>query len=170
MLICGTPHNNRGTGFSLGRLIASAVLAAASLSAVTAPAVAAALPEGVWLNEPNFALQVFDCDGLLCGRVVWLRNVRDPKGQIQHDKLNPDPVLRQRLLCGLTVMWALRPNGENAWKNGWFYNPDDGKTYRINAQLHAPDTIVARVYVGIPLFGETRTLHRVPHLESAGWC
>jgi len=30
--------------------------------------------------------------------------------------------------------------------------------------------MVARIYVGIPLFGETRILRRGPHLSSEGWC
>ena len=32
------------------------------------------------------------------------------------------------------------------------------------------DTIVARIYLGIPLFGQTKTMDRVPHDTSAGWC
>jgi uncharacterized protein (DUF2147 family) len=124
----------------------------------------------VWFVEPDSALQIFDCGGLLCGSVVWLRNVRDPTGQIQRDKENPHPALRQRLLCGLTVLWGLRPSGAGKWTSGWFYNPDDGNTYRITAELRSPDTIVARIYLGIPLFGKTRTLRRVPRLDTEGWC
>ncbi len=158
-------------GLARPRFVRAALLAAALLPfAIRSPAVSAKIPEGIWLIEPNAVLQVFDCSGLLCGSVVWLRNIRDPAGHIQRDKYNPDPALRQRLLCGLTVLWGLQPSGENKWTSGWFYNPDDGKTYRITAELTSPDTIVARIYLGIPLFGETRTLRRVPRQESAGWC
>ena len=83
------------------RVLCAAVLAVALLSC-QAPraAIAAGIPKGVWLVEPDSALQIFDCSGLLCGKIVWLRNVRDPSGQIQRDKENRDPALRQRLLCG----------------------------------------------------------------------
>jgi hypothetical protein len=54
--------------------------------------------------------------------------------------------------------------------DGWFYNPDDGKTCSISARLVSPDVIKARVYVGFPLFGETKTLLRVAHGTSEGWC
>ena len=47
------------------------------------------------------------------------------------DKKNPDPALRQRPLCGLTIFWALRPAGPDRWTDGGFYNPDDGQTYSI---------------------------------------
>jgi hypothetical protein len=30
--------------------------------------------------------------------------------------------------------------------------------------------IVARIYLGIALFGESKILHRVPHGTSDGWC
>ena len=52
----------------------------------------------------------------------------------------------------------------------WLYNPDDGMTYRVRAELRSADTFVARIYFGIPLFGETWTLLRVPRLSSEGWC
>ena len=99
---------------------------------------------------------------------VWLRRPRDQAGQLDRDLKNPDPALRQRLLCGLTVFWAIRPAGPNEWTGGRFYNPEDGKTYRITAELRSADIIVARIYFGVPLFGETKTLMRVPRLTSEG--
>ncbi|HTH49226.1 MAG TPA: DUF2147 domain-containing protein [Candidatus Limnocylindria bacterium] len=128
------------------------------------------LPDGVWLMDGRVALQIFNCGGLLCGRILWLQIPRDPQGQLSHDKRNPDPALRARRLCGLTILWALRSDGRNRWEGGWLYNPDDGKTYRVSAKLSSPDLIVARVYLGIPFFGETKTLARVPHGTAEGWC
>jgi uncharacterized protein (DUF2147 family) len=169
---------SKAKAFLLCRFVSVCLLATALLSlGIPRPAVAAGIPEGVWLIEPttaslgaSIALQIFDCSGVLCGRVAWLRNVRDPTGQIQRDKFNPDPALRQRLLCGLTVFWGLRPVGEGKWTDGWFYDPDGGKTYRVSAVLRSSDTFVARIYLGIPFFGETRILRRVPQLRSEGWC
>lgn len=162
--------------FLLRRFVGACLLATALLSlGVPGPAVAAAIPEGVWLIGsttalPTTALQIFDCSGQLCGRVAWLRYFRDPTGQIQRDKKNPDPALRQRLLCGLTVFWGLRPDGDGKWAGGWFYDPVNGRTYSIAAVLRSSDTLVARIYLGIPLFGETRILSRIPRLSSEGWC
>ena len=95
---------------------------------------------------------------------------RDPQGQLDLDKKNPDPALRQRPLCGLTIFWSLRSTGPDRWTNGWFYNPKDGKTYNISAELRSATMIVARIYLGIALFGESKILHRVPHGTSDGWC
>jgi hypothetical protein len=62
---------------------------------------------------------------------------------------------RQRLLCGLTILYGLRPVGLDYWNGGTLYNPDDGRTYGISAKRPSPDPLVARICVNMPLFGET---------------
>ncbi len=149
--------------------VAALVTLIAWLAAPPIPA-QASIPQGVWLIDGKVAVQIFDCEGLLCGRILWLRKPRDPQGQFDVDKKNPDPALRQRRLCGLTILWGLRSLGPDRWGDGWFYNPDDGETYSISAHLASPDVITARIYVGFPLFGRTKILLRVAHGTSAGWC
>jgi uncharacterized protein (DUF2147 family) len=163
----------RSCARSLRRAACAALLVIASSSfAVPAAAVAAVVPaEGAWfIDGTGVAVQIFDCSGQICGRVVWLRMARDPVGQLARDDKNPDPVYRQRALCGLTVLRGMQPAGLNRWDGGSLYNPDDGKTYRVSGELRSADVFVARVYLGVPLFGETKTLLRVPRLTSEGWC
>lgn len=125
---------------------------------------------GVWLMKPDVAVQMFRCGDKMCGRVIWLRVPLDPEGLLKHDKLNPDPALRQRQACGLTIIWGLRATFPDRWENGRFYNPDDGKTYHLNVEFVSPNQIRARIYVLLPIFGETRDLVRVPRGISKGWC
>jgi uncharacterized protein (DUF2147 family) len=155
---------------SPGRLFRAAVLAAAIIC-FGAPRAEAqtAVPQGVWLIDRKVAIQVFDCADMVCGRILWLYKPRDAEGNLDLDKNNPDPLLRRRPLYGLTILWALRADGQRRWRDGWFYNPDDGKTYRVSAQLRSDDVLVARIYVGIPLFGKTKTMVRVPQGVTAGW-
>jgi uncharacterized protein (DUF2147 family) len=127
-------------------------------------------PEGTWLLANRVAIQVFECSGLLCGKIVWLVRPRTPAGQPDVDRLNPDPALRQRPLCGLTIIWGLQPDSPGHWSNGWLYDPQDGNTYDLTAELTAPDRISARVYRGVPLFGRTEILIRDPELSSDGRC
>jgi uncharacterized protein (DUF2147 family) len=133
-------------------------------------AMAAATPSGIWLMGRKVAVQMFDCSGMLCGRVVWLKKALDPQGLLKRDILNPDPALRQRQVCGPTIIWNLRPTGANHWEGGWFYNADDGTTYSARMELKSDDVIVARAYLGLPILGTNRTLIRVPMGTSAGWC
>ena len=150
----------------------TALLVAAFGMTLLAPIAAAiaAVPQGVWLIDAKVAVQIFDCSNLLCGRILWLEKPRNAQGQLDLDRKNPNPALRQRQLCGLTIFWGLHPAGPDHWTGGWFYNPDDGKTYNIAADLTSADTITARIYEGFRLFGETKILRRVPQGTSEGWC
>ena len=128
----------------------------------------ASVPGGTWMFANRVALQIFDCNGLLCGRIVWLLRPDNPAGQPDLDNLNPDPALRQRHLCGLTIVWGMAPNGQDHWSNGWLYDPKDGITYNITAELTSPSIITARVYRGTPLLGRTEILIRDPPRRSDG--
>jgi hypothetical protein len=61
--------------------------------------------------------------------------------------LDTDPAFRQRLLCGLTILGGLQPAGVDHWNSGSLYNPDDGETYRVSAELRSADVFVARMYL-----------------------
>jgi uncharacterized protein (DUF2147 family) len=155
----------------LRRTARAAWLVAALSSSFPVPGTAASamVPDGAWfIDGTGGAVQIFDCDGLLCGRIIWLWTARDIAGRPASDKKNPDPAFRQRLLCGLTILQGLQPAGLDHWNSGSLYNPDDGVTYRVSAELRSANVFVARIYLGVPVFGETKTLLRVPHLRSEG--
>jgi hypothetical protein len=90
---------------------------------------------------------------------------RDSVGRLARDNKNPDPLFRQRRPRGLTILQGLYPVGLDHWNSGSLYNPDDGTTYRVSAELRSADSFVARIYLGVPLFGETKTLLRVPRSQ-----
>jgi uncharacterized protein (DUF2147 family) len=129
-----------------------------------------AVPGGTWMFANRVALQFFDCSGQLCGRIVWLLRPDNPAGQPDLDYLNPDPALRQRHLCGLTIIWGMQPNGQDHWSNGSLYDPKDGITYNVTAELSSPSIITARVYRGILRLGRTEILIRDPPLRFDGRC
>ena len=147
-------------------------LLVATVIALIAPGVLAStdIPEGVWLIDKKAAVQIFGCNSLLCGRILWLQSPRDSAGQLSQDNKNRNPALRQRPLCGLTMLWNLRASGPDRWEGGRFYNPEDGKTHHVSAYLKSADMLVARIYLGMPAFGKTKVLHRVTHGTSEGWC
>jgi uncharacterized protein (DUF2147 family) len=93
-----------------------------------------------------------------------------PAGQPDLDLLNPDPALRHRHLCGLTIIWGMQPDGQGQWSNGWLYDPKDGDTYNVTAQILTVNTMSARVYRGMPLLGRTEILTRDPPLSFDGRC
>ena len=140
------------------------------LMTVGALPASAAVPGGTWMFANRVALQIFDCSGLLCGKIVWLLRPDHPAGQPDIDYLNPNPALRQRHLCGLTIIWGMQSNGQEQWSNGWLYDPKDGITYNVTAERTSPSMITARVYRGNPLLGRTEILVRDPPLRVDGRC
>ncbi|MFC0012663.1 DUF2147 domain-containing protein [Devosia nitrariae] len=105
-----------------------------------------------------------------CGRILWLKVPRDSAGDLMLDRKNPEPSLRKRELCGLTIITGLKALGDNHWGDGRFYNPDDGKIYNVAGELVSDDLIVVRLFETTPVLGLTKTLERVPHGTTDGWC
>jgi hypothetical protein len=60
--------------------------------------------------------------------------------------------------------------GPSQWGNGWIFDPEDGNTCDLSATLQPDDTISARIYEGIALFGETKLLTRVTPGDLPGRC
>ena len=140
------------------------------LSPFPAPLFRPSFPRGRGLSTARRPSKSSIAAACLCGRVIWLEKARDTAGRLARDDKNPDPIFRQRPLCGLTVIQGLEPTGLDHWNSGSLYNPEDGQTYRVSAELRSADAFLARIYLGVPLFGETKTLLRVPRLSSEGWC
>jgi len=101
---------------------AAAAVIIASTSAI------ATTPNGVWLSaDGRVKVRVIDCQGSLCGAIVWLKQPIDPQSQRPRvDKMNPDVTKRDRPILGMQVVQGLRPVGDNKWA-GQIYNADEGK-------------------------------------------
>jgi uncharacterized protein (DUF2147 family) len=139
-------------------------------SAAGAPSIAAGDPRGLWLVDGKAAVEIYDCNGLFCGRIRWLQEPIDAQGNPKRDKANPEVAQRRRPLCGLTVLSGLRAAQPGRWEDGSFYDPDSGKSYNVKTELTSSDRLVARFYKGIQILGETKTLTRISAGTSAGWC
>lgn len=98
------------------------------------PAVAADI-HGLWFTtEDKAKVEVKDCDGLLCGNIVWLREPNGSDGQPLHDGNNEDPAMQSRPIMGLPILLGLQPKGENLWV-GQVYSPEEGQTFDVELRL-----------------------------------
>ncbi|RMD61309.1 MAG: DUF2147 domain-containing protein [Alphaproteobacteria bacterium] len=135
------------------------VLSAVPTHAATAAAVD---PTGLWLmDNRKVAIRIDTCESGLCGRIVWLKKPFDKQGRLKRDTRNPDAAARHRPLCGIEVLRGLKPAGDGVWDGGTIYNPRDGRTYAATIRAEGHDVLKVRGYIGLPLFGKTRTLTRV---------
>ncbi len=124
---------------------------------------------GKWWNEEKDAqLEIYRCEGKLCGKIVMLKEpnfpANDPQGmggKVKTDRENPDPAKKDRPLLGLDMLWGFTPSGENLWEGGFIYNPRDGKTYKCKLTLENPDRLKVRGFIGVSLIGKTNYWSRV---------
>ena len=141
--------------------------ASAWLLALTLTAPASAAPQaegnrdirGLWVDhregdQRKVAVWIEDCDGLLCGRIYWLKKPSSG-GQPKRDQHNPDAALRDRPLCGMTILSGFRKVDERTWTAGRIYNPNDGRSFSSTIDLEPDGSLKIRGYVGFSLFGKT---------------
>jgi len=85
-------------------------------SADAAPADAIAT---TWLTHDGQGVVEFaPCGNRLCGHIVWLKTPIDDNGAPLTDRNNPNPKLRQRPICGLSVITGLRRTAPAAGMTG----------------------------------------------------
>jgi uncharacterized protein (DUF2147 family) len=108
--------------------------------------------DGTWMIQ-DLILNLFECQNQVCGRIVW---IKDPK--------------RRPSQCSQTIVWGLAPSGPSEWSGGSIIDPDNAKTYHLSATLEPDGHIDARIYLGVPLLGQTKILKRVDVNAYTGRC
>jgi len=137
--------------------------------AFTAPAFAASDDIlGTWLNQKQDAkIEIFQCGSNFCGKIVWLKEPVYPAGSKEGtpgtpkiDYKNPDTARQKTPIMGLQIMEGMQFSGDNLWKNGKIYDPDNGKTYSSKATLVSHDQLDLRGFIGVSMFGRTEKWSR----------
>lgn len=115
-----------------------------------------------WLNASGEGqIMIYKKGEKYFGRLTWLKEIRDEKGQIKRDSKNPDPSLRKRPLLGSEILNNFDYLGDGAWGNGTIYDPKTGKTYSCKITRLNNNQLSIRGYVGISLLGRTEIWKRV---------
>jgi len=123
-----------------------------------------ASPIGLWYAEGGAAkVDLRECSGELCGRVLWLRSPFDENGCELRDRYNPDESMRHRAVIGLDIVRGLTPSPTTAaaWQGGTIYDPGSGRTYSASLRVISDNRIELRGFVGIPMIGRTTSWFRV---------
>lgn len=118
--------------------------------------------EGYWFNaEKTSKIKIFKTTaGNYAGKIVWLKEPNDAKGNPRMDVENPDPELRSRPLLDMVIVSGLEDRGKNKYTGGTIYDPKSGNTYSSKAELSSPNVLKLRGYIGIALVGRTETWTR----------
>jgi len=127
--------------------LAAAVTAAAIMAAATAASVSARADTGatgVWIDHTGRgAVEITDCGGALCGRVVWVKDAGNNEG------------------CGLQIIGNVKPMGDGTWDGGWIYDPDTDAKYDVEIVPNGSKLKVVG-YSGTKLLSETMVWTRAP--------
>ena len=120
--------------------LASAAVAAAV--ALSSGAFAEESPLGVWIDHTGRgAVEITDCGGALCGKVVWVADQANAKG------------------CGLQILGDVKPMGDGTFDEGWIYDPDKDAKYDVELVPQGNKMKVVG-YAGVKLFSQTFTWTR----------
>lgn len=166
-----TSRNNRGHGrcqygrrnASRSRLLGGALTAAAIVALGATAANAAPREAGIWYDDTGKgAVEIFECGTQkLCGRIVWLKEPLNARGEPLNDGNNPNPSLRARSICGLQVLGGLARQADGSWDDGWVYDPKVGKSYDAALQLSGKNLIMTG-YKGVRLLSKSHTWTKAP--------
>ena len=75
------------------------------------------------------------------GKVVWLKEPNDEKGNPKKDIKNPDKSLRERPLLGLVTITGLKYETEDKYVDGKAYRPAEGDEVKFKVKINGDGTI-----------------------------
>jgi uncharacterized protein (DUF2147 family) len=94
------------------------------------------------------------------GKIIWLQEPNNEKGQPKLDANNPDPAKKNKPILGSLILRNFQyDNGE--WNNGKIYDPMNGKEYKCIIKLKEPNTLNVRGYIGFSMLGRTEVWTRL---------
>jgi uncharacterized protein (DUF2147 family) len=109
---------------------------------------------GYWMSDKgDGATEIRPCGEGLCGYIYSILVLPDPSKPAR-DNNNVKPELRNRPLCGLQGLGSLKRVADDAFGDGWVYDPETGKQYSVEITLKGK-TLAVRGYVGTKFMGKT---------------
>jgi len=116
---------------------------------------------GKWVTEEGKGnVEIYKENGKYSGKIVWLKEPNYPEGDPEagkprHDLNNPDASKRAQPIIGLVVLRDFTYAGDNTWKKGSIYDPENGKTYMCTMTLAKNGSLKVRGFIGVSLLGRT---------------
>jgi uncharacterized protein (DUF2147 family) len=135
--------------------ISTGLMLVAALSCAPALAAGPDDAKGLWMTAQNDAVIEFkpcgDAPGALCGGIVWDKDAGTPADT-----------------CGVQVA-RLERYDNDAWRDGWAYDPRDKKKYKSVVRVKSGDLYI-RAFVGVEVLGQTEQLKRVAAIPATPAC
>ena len=109
-----------------------------ALAATCSPALASS-PLGVWYDHTGRgAVEITDCNGKLCGRIVWVKDANHKEG------------------CGLQIFGDVKLVAGGKWDGGWIIDPEKSLKTRYDVEITPQgDKLKVMGYAGVKFLSET---------------
>jgi uncharacterized protein (DUF2147 family) len=111
--------------------------------------------KGLWLTAEKDAVIEFkpcaDRGTALCGTIVWDKDANTPLDT-----------------CGVRIAQLDKYDNE-AWRDGWIYDPRDKKKYKGAIRVKE-GVLNIRAFIGAEILGQTEQLSRVQALPATPQC
>lgn len=115
---------------------------------------------GQWVNSSGEAhIEIYKKSDKYFGKIVWLKEPKDEKGNVKTDFKNPSDNLKTRPILGMEMLENFVYD-DGKWTDGKIYDPKSGKTYSCNMNIKKNGELNVRGYIGISLIGRTDTWKR----------
>lgn len=125
---------------------------------------------GTWLTTKSTGhkvhIEIYKNKEFYNGKICWLEEAVYPQddvmaGNPKVDRNNPDTQLRTRPIIGLEILTGFTYDGNNKWKGGRIYDPENGKTYKCKMTITDEGELKIRGYIGFSMLGRTSVWKRV---------
>jgi len=88
-------------------------------------------------------IEFFKTGDTYSGKIVWLKEPNDEKGNPKKDVKNPDKSLREKPLLGLVNITGLKYEGDGKYGDGKAYRPVEGDEVKFKIKVNGDGTITA---------------------------
>jgi uncharacterized protein (DUF2147 family) len=143
--LAGTRHQgleSKMNIFTAIKSLAAAAITVVMLSSASAPAQAASYT-GIWYDHTGRgAVQISNCGGKLCGRIVWLKDASNN-------------------ICGKRIIGNVKRMGK-VYDRGWIFDPEAGRRYSVELKLLSSSRLRVLGYSGSKMLSETMIWRRAP--------
>ena len=117
---------------------------------------------GLWqTGSGKGRVQITKYGNKFSGKIVWLRDPNDAKGNPKLDSKNPDVNRQKNTTIGITNLLGFTYEGNSEYDNGTVYDPENGKTYKCIMTLENINSLNVRAYIGFSFIGRTDVWTRV---------
>jgi uncharacterized protein (DUF2147 family) len=116
-----------------------------ALAATCSPALASS-PLGLWYDHTGRgAVEITDCNGKLCGRIVWVKDANHKEG------------------CGFQIIGDVRPVAGGKWDGGWIIDPEKDPKHKYDVEITPQgEKLKVMGYAGVKFLSETMIWTRAP--------